>query len=74
MNPVNSFVMTSLPKPLLLLCTLPLVNFSFPFFLAMPRGIFVPRPETKPRPLAVKACSPNHWKAREFPISLFFFF
>ena len=32
MNPVNSFVMTSLPKPLLLLCTLPLVNFSFPFF------------------------------------------
>ena len=33
MNPVNSFVMTSLPKPLLLLCTLPLVNFSFPFCL-----------------------------------------
>ena len=29
MNPVNSFVMTSLPKPL---CTLTLVNFSFPFF------------------------------------------
>ena len=47
MNPVNSFVMTSLPKPLLLLCTLPLVNFSFPFFLfffflARPCGIFVP--------------------------------
>ena len=32
MNPVNSFVLTSLPKPLLLLCTLPLVNFSFPVF------------------------------------------
>lgn len=36
MNPVNSFVMTSLPKPLLLLCTLPLVNFSFPLVFFWP--------------------------------------
>ena len=41
MNPVNSFVLTSLPKPLLLLCTLPLVNFSFPvfFFFLESQGI-----------------------------------
>ena len=28
-------------------------------------GILVPRPGIEPRPLAVKALSPNHWTARE---------
>ena len=30
-------------------------------------GILVPRPGIEPTPLAVKACSPNHQIAREFP-------
>ena len=29
-------------------------------------GILVPQPGFEPRPLAVKAWSPNHWTAREF--------
>ena len=29
--------------------------------------ILVPRPGIKPRPSAMKAQSPNHWTAREFP-------
>ena len=29
--------------------------------------ILVPRPGTEPRPMAVKAPSPNHWTAREIP-------
>ena len=29
--------------------------------------ILVPRPGTEPRPVAVKAPSPNHWTAREIP-------
>ena len=31
-------------------------------------GILVYRPGIEPVPLAVKARSPNHWTAREFPI------
>ena len=30
-------------------------------------GIFVPQPGIEPVPSAVKARSPNHWTAREFP-------
>ena len=29
--------------------------------------VLVPQPAIKPGPLAVKAQSPNHWTAREFP-------
>ena len=39
----------------------------------MPCGILVPRSEPKLRSLAVEACSPQHWKAKEFLISLSFF-
>ena len=35
-------------------------------------GILVPRPGIKLKPLAVKAWSPNHWTAREFPGSMLF--
>ena len=30
-------------------------------------GILVPRPGIEPGPSAVRAWSPNHWTAREFP-------
>ena len=30
-------------------------------------GILVPQPEIQPRPLAVKAQSPNDWTTKEFP-------
>ena len=30
-------------------------------------GIVVPQPGIEPRPLSVKAWSPNHWTIREFP-------
>ena len=33
--------------------------------------ILVPQPGIEPRPLAVKAWSPNHWTAREFPPAIF---
>ena len=43
----------------------------FLFFLAalhsLACGISVPQPGTEPAPSAVKARSPNHWTAREFP-------
>ena len=29
-------------------------------------GILVPCPEIKPKPMAVKASSPNHWITRRF--------
>ena len=29
--------------------------------------ILVPQPGIKPRPMAVKVASPNHWTAREIP-------
>ena len=35
-------------------------------------GILVPRPGIEPRPSAVKAPSPNHWTAGEFPVSFHF--
>ena len=35
-------------------------------------GILVPRPGIEPRAMAVKAPSPYHWLAREFPQKLFF--
>ena len=34
-------------------------------------GILVPRPGVEPKTSAVKAPSPNHWTAREFPITEF---
>ena len=34
-------------------------------------GILVPQPGIEPRPSAVKAQSPKHWTAREFPNVLF---
>ena len=43
----------------------------FYLFYFLPRrmacGILVPQPGTEPGALAVKAPSPNHWTAREFP-------
>ena len=30
-------------------------------------GILVPQPGIEPGPTAMKALSPNHWTAREFP-------
>ena len=43
-----------------------------------PCVILVPQPGIEPTPFTVKAPSPNHWTAREFPIfvyfKLFFFF
>ena len=35
-------------------------------------GILVLQPGIKPRPLAVRAWSPDHWTAREFPKVSFF--
>ena len=35
-------------------------------------GILVPRPEIKLKPSAVKAQSPKHWTAREFPLCHYF--
>ena len=34
-------------------------------------GILVPQPGIEPGPSAVKAPSPNHWSAREFPVIYF---
>ena len=36
-------------------------------FLAVACGILVPGPGIEAAPSAVKARSPNHWTAREFP-------
>ena len=44
--------------------------FNIPGFFWLCRkacGILVPRPGIEPGPSAVKARSPNHWTAREFP-------
>ena len=46
--------------------------FFFFFWLhRMACGILVPRTGIEPAPLAVRAQSPNHWTAREFPYLLF---
>ena len=45
---------------------IPITNFLF--FWPCSMGILVPQPGIKPVPSAVKAQSPNHWTAREFPI------
>ena len=34
-------------------------------------GILVPGPGIEPRPLTMKAWSPDHWTAREFPLIRF---
>ena len=47
-----------------------LMNFFFSFFFwpcCAACGTFVPQGEIKPGPLAVRAWSPHHWTAREFP-------
>ena len=36
-------------------------------------GILIPQPGIKPRPLAVRAQSPNYWTTREFPGVGFYF-
>ena len=38
----------------------------------MAHGFLVPKPRIEPRPLAVKALSPNHWTTREFPLKCIF--
>ena len=38
----------------------------------MAHGFLVPKPKIEPRPLAVKAPSPNHWTTREFPLKCIF--
>ena len=47
--------------------------FSFFFFWlhGMAFAILVSWPGIEPRPRAVKASSPNHWAAREFPLLAF---
>ena len=37
-------------------------------------GILVPQPGMEPGPPAVEARSPNHWTAREFPSTVYFYF
>ena len=46
--------------------------FFFSFFGLAACGILVPWPGTEPGPSAVKAPSPDHWTAREFPYEAFF--
>ena len=48
--------------------------FFFLFFLPCRTScrILAPRPGIEPRPLPVKALSPNHWTAREFPETCIF--
>ena len=49
-----------------------LVCFNFCFWpRRMACRILVPQPGIEPRPLAVRACSPNHWTTREFPWKVF---
>ena len=45
----------------------PAVSFFFLWLHHATYRILVPRPGIEPQPLAVKARSPNHWTAREFP-------
>ena len=48
--------------------------FCFLFWLhCVACGILVPRPGIVPMPPAVEAQSPNHWTAREFPETQYFF-
>ena len=51
----------------LLKCPSPIISRSFISGCTIVCAILVPRPEIKPAPSAVKAWSPNHWTAREFP-------
>ena len=46
--------------------------FKLFWFRLMACGILVPRRGTEPRPLAVRAQSPNHWTTREFPTDFFY--
>ena len=45
-----------------------ILYFFWPNYAAC--GILVPQPGIEPRPSAVKAQSPNHWTAREFPTAI----
>ena len=40
--------------------------FFYSWLHCLVSGILVPQPEIKPRPLTVKAQSPNHWIVRKF--------
>ena len=77
-GPCCLYIYTSIPS--CIWCQIPSsLSLPFPasFFLAgvgegcglgrEARGILVPRPGMEPRPLTVKAQSPNPWTAREFP-------
>ena len=50
--------------------------FGFCFSFSWPRcaacGILVTQPGVEPGPSALKAWSPNHWTAREFPRRIVF--
>ena len=56
------------------------VQFFFFWSHCVACGILLPRPGIEPRATAVKAPSPKHWTAREFPkwgirdVGLDFFF
>ena len=74
---VNSLWLRSLPSlpiiPLLLLAPLPFFPFCSCFFILfwlcpVACGILVPQLGVKPTPLAVKAVSPHHRTAGEFPL------
>ena len=56
------------PGPYRTPCSPPFFSFLFFFFCR----ILVPQPGIEPTPLAVKAWSPNHWTAREFPAAALF--
>ena len=52
------------------------ISFSILFLSFWPCRVtcrmLVPRPGIEPMPPAVEAQSPNHWTAREFPLSFYF--
>ena len=54
----------------MLLSSIHLIGFFFFWSCSEACGILVPRPGIEPVPSAVKALSPNHWTAREFPTQI----
>ena len=51
-------------------CVCVCIIYLFFWPCRMACGISVPQPGIKPGPSAVRARSPNHWTAREFPYIL----